>query len=301
MRSPAATMPCRAWPSVLDDDRLSELVGNRSASPGSGTSPARPRSLPSAAPATARRTTVGPSPRPATPSCTDGPRSRTRRGGGVQLLRPAPGHTDAIIAVGGIEDDWALRDNLRWLGDPRLERLGAGCRRRRRFLSGSADGTAVQARAAGRSDAADPWLADRHQNRGAARTRDRRPFPPAASSSRGPGASHARRCRLLRSRNQRQPRVGRRGPGGRRRRLGLPAGQGKPSPGSMAFRRTLTPARPPGPKLSWSGRLAATCAMVAALVPALEVPAARWPPGSIAGWKWPRAGGRRTGPRGLLR
>ncbi|WP_427005954.1 phosphotransferase family protein [Pseudarthrobacter sp. H2] len=48
-----------------------------------------------------------------------------RHGGGLQLIRPALRHTDAIIAVGGIADDWALRENLRWLGDSGLEQLGA--------------------------------------------------------------------------------------------------------------------------------------------------------------------------------
>jgi hypothetical protein len=51
-------------------------------------------------------------------------RSSARNGGGVRLIPlPVPG-TDAIMAVGGIEDDWALRKNLRWLGEHGLERLG---------------------------------------------------------------------------------------------------------------------------------------------------------------------------------
>ncbi|QCB97901.1 aminoglycoside phosphotransferase family protein [Arthrobacter sp. PAMC25564] len=48
-----------------------------------------------------------------------------RRGGGLRLLPAAPAHTDAVIAVGGIEDDWALCNNLRWLADVGLEQLGA--------------------------------------------------------------------------------------------------------------------------------------------------------------------------------
>lgn len=52
-------------------------------------------------------------------------RSSARAGGGVRLLRlPTPG-TDVTIAVGGIEEDWALRKNLRWLARHGLERLGA--------------------------------------------------------------------------------------------------------------------------------------------------------------------------------
>ncbi|MCX6497267.1 MAG: aminoglycoside phosphotransferase family protein [Arthrobacter sp.] len=52
-------------------------------------------------------------------------RKSERRGGALRLLPAAPAHTDAVIAVGGIEDDWALGDNLRWLAGPGLEELGA--------------------------------------------------------------------------------------------------------------------------------------------------------------------------------
>lgn len=51
-------------------------------------------------------------------------RSSARHGGGVRLLRPALPGTDAAIAVGGIEDDWALHKNLRWLEEHGLDRLG---------------------------------------------------------------------------------------------------------------------------------------------------------------------------------
>ncbi|WP_211881529.1 phosphotransferase family protein [Pseudarthrobacter albicanus] len=61
-----------------------------------------------------------------------------RQGGGVLLIRPALRHTDAIIAVGGIEDDWALCKNLRWLEDRGLERLGAVERPGPGLLSGTA-------------------------------------------------------------------------------------------------------------------------------------------------------------------
>lgn len=50
--------------------------------------------------------------------------SSAQHGGGVRLVRfPAPG-TDAAIAVGGLEDDWALRKNLRWLDQDGLGLLG---------------------------------------------------------------------------------------------------------------------------------------------------------------------------------
>lgn len=48
-----------------------------------------------------------------------------QRGGGLRLVPAAPPHTDAVIAVGGIADDWTLAKNLRWLAGPGLEQLGA--------------------------------------------------------------------------------------------------------------------------------------------------------------------------------
>lgn len=65
-------------------------------------------------------------------------RSSARLGGGVRLIRFAPPHTDATIAVGGVEDDWALRKNLRWLGQQGLERLGAARSPGQALLSGTA-------------------------------------------------------------------------------------------------------------------------------------------------------------------
>jgi hypothetical protein len=51
-------------------------------------------------------------------------RSSARNDGGLRLIRiPVPGK-DTVMAVGGIEDDWALRKNLRWLGEHGLERFG---------------------------------------------------------------------------------------------------------------------------------------------------------------------------------
>lgn len=60
------------------------------------------------------------------------------QGGGVLLVSPSRRQSDAIIAVGGIEDDWTLSQNLRWLEDRGLEGLGAGERPGRGLLSGSA-------------------------------------------------------------------------------------------------------------------------------------------------------------------
>jgi hypothetical protein len=45
-------------------------------------------------------------------------------GGSTRLVRPDPRRWDAVIAVGGLEDDWALRRNLGWLRDFGLDRLG---------------------------------------------------------------------------------------------------------------------------------------------------------------------------------
>lgn len=45
-------------------------------------------------------------------------------GGGMRLFRQDAVHPGAIVAVGGFEDDWALRKNLRWLARSGLERLG---------------------------------------------------------------------------------------------------------------------------------------------------------------------------------
>lgn len=54
-------------------------------------------------------------------------RSAARRGGpGVQLVRPPLPNTDAAIAVGVVEDDWLLRKKLRWLDEYGLVALGFG-------------------------------------------------------------------------------------------------------------------------------------------------------------------------------
>ncbi|WP_427015714.1 phosphotransferase family protein [Pseudarthrobacter sp. P1] len=49
-----------------------------------------------------------------------------RYGGGIRLFQPEPRHEESIVAVGGIEDDWPLRENLLWLFEHGLGRLGAG-------------------------------------------------------------------------------------------------------------------------------------------------------------------------------
>lgn len=64
-------------------------------------------------------------------------RASARFGEGVRLIRPVLPHTDGIIAVGGIESDWALRKNLRWLRERGLERLGVAHTPDQGLLSGS--------------------------------------------------------------------------------------------------------------------------------------------------------------------
>jgi hypothetical protein len=46
------------------------------------------------------------------------------RGGDMRILRPDPGHPDTLVAVGGVEDDWALHRNLTWLKRNGIDRLG---------------------------------------------------------------------------------------------------------------------------------------------------------------------------------
>lgn len=59
-------------------------------------------------------------------------------GGDIRLLQPDGGKPDALVAVGGFEDDWALTGNLLWLRDHGLERLGALPRTEGRLVSGAA-------------------------------------------------------------------------------------------------------------------------------------------------------------------
>lgn len=46
-------------------------------------------------------------------------------GGDIRILCPDQGRPDALVAVGGFEDDWELAGNLLWLRDHGLQRLGA--------------------------------------------------------------------------------------------------------------------------------------------------------------------------------
>jgi hypothetical protein len=131
-------LPCLA--AVLDDERLSELVGEQ-------IHITRVRYKPhTSALAAFRRAGNGKedygwalTTAPADSGKLYGrARSSESRGGGIRLLRPDPHRWDAVVAVGGIEDDWALRKNLRWLGHRGLERLGAQPRPGRELLSGAA-------------------------------------------------------------------------------------------------------------------------------------------------------------------
>jgi hypothetical protein len=66
-------------------------------------------------------------------------RERTVRshGGDMRILRPDPGHPDILVAVGGVEDDWALHKNLTWLNRNGDERLGLRRRPGAALLAGS--------------------------------------------------------------------------------------------------------------------------------------------------------------------
>ncbi|MDQ6751963.1 MAG: hypothetical protein M3017_00770 [Actinomycetota bacterium] len=44
-------------------------------------------------------------------------------GGGIRFLHPDPHDDEAVVAVGGVGDDWPLRKNLLWLRQHGLERL----------------------------------------------------------------------------------------------------------------------------------------------------------------------------------
>ncbi|MCX2749713.1 phosphotransferase [Arthrobacter sp. MI7-26] len=59
-------------------------------------------------------------------------------GGDIRLLQPDGGKPNALVAVGGFEDDWALTGNLLWLRDHGLERLGAFPRTAGRLVGGAA-------------------------------------------------------------------------------------------------------------------------------------------------------------------
>ncbi|UKA53974.1 aminoglycoside phosphotransferase family protein [Arthrobacter sp. FW305-BF8] len=59
------------------------------------------------------------------------------RGGNMRVLRPDPGQQDTLVAVGGVEDDWALYKNLLWLRKHGAERLGISNRPGGTLLAGS--------------------------------------------------------------------------------------------------------------------------------------------------------------------
>jgi hypothetical protein len=129
-------LPCLA--AVLDDDRLSELVGENIRI-------TRVRYKPgtSVLVAFCRRGSGKADYGWALTMATAGngklygrARSSDKRGGGIRLIRPEPRRWDDVVAVGGFEDDWALHTNLRWLGDRGLVRLGAVQRPGRELLSG---------------------------------------------------------------------------------------------------------------------------------------------------------------------
>lgn len=59
------------------------------------------------------------------------------RGGDVRILQPDPKSPDTLVAVGGVEDDWGLQENLTWLREHGLERLGLHRPAGASLLSGS--------------------------------------------------------------------------------------------------------------------------------------------------------------------
>ena len=63
--------------------------------------------------------------------------SRTR-GRDMRILRPDPAHPETLVAVGGVEDDWALQKNLTWLREKGAERLGLHTKPGAALFSGSA-------------------------------------------------------------------------------------------------------------------------------------------------------------------
>jgi aminoglycoside phosphotransferase (APT) family kinase protein len=202
--------------------------------------------------------------------------SSERHGGGMHLIRPARHDSDAMIAVGGMEDDWALRKNLRWLGDRGLQRLGAeqgpgpglfsGTARVLRYkperrlvlLEQTASGPIVIKTAALAAPGTAGRFHERLQQHGV-------PVPPllgdascfrhgtTASAEWGDGDLTA----------SADPGAPRRAGEALARVHGIPAEAG-PGPGPG-----------PAPETLVERQLAATCAMVTALVPALEEPAAQ--------------------------
>ncbi|MCU1531183.1 MAG: aminoglycoside phosphotransferase family protein [Arthrobacter sp.] len=129
-------LPCLA--AVLDDDRLSELVGEQ-------IHITRVRYKPRTSALVAfRHPGSGKEDHGWALTTADNcklhgrAQSSASRGGGIRLVRPDPRHGDDVVAIGGITDDWALRKNLRWLGNHGLERLGVVQRPGYELLSGDA-------------------------------------------------------------------------------------------------------------------------------------------------------------------
>ena len=58
-------------------------------------------------------------------------------GGDMRILRPDPRDPETLVAVGGVEDDWALHKNLTWLKKNGIERLGLHHRPGAALLAGS--------------------------------------------------------------------------------------------------------------------------------------------------------------------
>ena len=59
------------------------------------------------------------------------------RGGDMRVLRPDPRDPDTLVAVGGVEDDWALHKNITWLHRNGIERRGLRDRPGTALLAGS--------------------------------------------------------------------------------------------------------------------------------------------------------------------
>lgn len=265
-------LPCLA--AVLDDDRLSELLGE-------SVHITRVRYKPrtSALVAFCRTrcgkedygwalTTAG------NTKLSGRAQKSARRGGGLRLIRPDLRDSDAVIAVGGIEDDWALRENLRWLGDRGLEQLGAVQRPGPGLLSGTArvlrykperrlvlleqtpDAPIVIKTAALPAPENVDRFHQRLQQHGV-------PVLPMLGDAdcfgHGTSASPAWGDRDLTASDD--PEGARRAGEALARLHGIPA------------EADSGPA--PGPQALVDRQMAATCAMVTALVPALEVPAAK--------------------------
>jgi aminoglycoside phosphotransferase (APT) family kinase protein len=125
---------------VLDDDRLSELVGEK-------IHITRVRYKPHTSVLVAFSHTSNGAEKygwalTTTPSGYSKVQGRAQRtaslGGSTRLVRPDPRRWDAVIAIGGLEDDWALRRNLGWLRDSGLARLGVVRRPGRPLFNGTA-------------------------------------------------------------------------------------------------------------------------------------------------------------------